>query len=319
MRSNPTSTRRTLIVALFATLVLLAGCSGAQLGSQSASDATGLQSGGGADRGGGSFYDNETRVIVREADMQLEAQNFDKSVKQLRQIARDHGGFVGDRSQRSEGEWDEGSITVRVPAAKFADARDEIAELGHLEQENVRALDLTETHQDRQTRIEQLEGDEQRLAELIDEANASEADDLYEELRHVREKLRDLRSQQSSLERREALSTITVDVHEPRGKKPPKNYDSAFGFRDAFLEAFYGGLKIVKYIVVFFGYVIPVGFALIPLGAFGLGLLLAWQRIRRAIAGRFGPVRGRRATPEGEPRDRASQDTEEASEDEESE
>lgn len=287
-----------------AVLVALAGCNGVQMGSNSGGG--GDAGGGGAqvsgDDGGGSsggsYYRDGERVVVREADASLRVANFSRSFRRLRAIADRNGGFVGDRRQRSEGDWDSGTVTVRVPARNFSSARDAIAGLGRLEEENVRALDFTGEYRDRQRRIRQLERDRRELARLLNRTeNASAASDLRDELQEVRSKLRDLRREQSRLRERQALSTIRVEMHEPESEKPPRTYETAFGFVDAFRQAFYGGLTAVKYVVVFFGYAVPIGVAALLLGTFGFGLWNTWLRIRTRLTGLF----GRKRVPDGSP------------------
>jgi len=287
MQSLPRSSKRVVLVVLIALLVALAGCNAASPGGDSAADGGGAgeSARGGAGGGGGgvgSYYDSSgERVIVREADMSVEVDNFSRAFQRLRTIADRHGGFVGDRSQSSEGDWDQGSITVRVPARNFSAARDAIARLGRVENEDVRAMDFTNEYENRQDRIRQLERDRRELRQLLNQSqNASAATRLRDELEQVRNQLRELRSQQESLRQRQALSTIRVDMHEPESQKPPRNYESAFGFVDAFRDAFYGGSTAVKLVIVFFGYALPIGIALLLLGAFGTVLLLVWRRLR---------------------------------------
>lgn len=265
---------------LVVVLVAFAGCAGGGL--QSGDGDAGQPSGGSAGDGAGvgSYYtDSGERVLVREADMRLRVDNFSRALVRLRAVARGHGGYVGDRSQRSEGQWDAGHVTVRVPAGNFSAARDDVAAVGNLESEDVRVLDFTSEFENRERRIRQLERDERELERLL--ANATDTDQALQvrnELEQVRERIRDLERQQSSLRQREAMSTIRIDLHEPEQRKPPRNFESSFGFVDAFLGAFYGGLTAVKYVIVFFGYAIPVGLALLALGAFGSVLYLAWRR-----------------------------------------
>jgi len=282
--------RQRIGLVLVAALVVLAGCAGMGGGGDAASapqaggdggsaelDASYESSGGG---GVGSYYtDDGDRVVVRESDVSLRVDNFSRAFHRLRAIAADNDGYVGDRSQDSQGEWDRGTVTVRVPPERFASARDAIASLGHVEREDVRVKDFTSEYDDREERIRQLEAEERELERLLNETDdVDEAERVREDLRQVRSDVRNLRSQQQSLQQRESMSTIRVDLHEPESEKPPKNYESAFGFTDAFLEAFYGGLTALKYVIVFFGYVIPIGLALIPLGAFGVGIVAGWRR-----------------------------------------
>lgn len=282
-------------VALIA-LVALAGCSGASNDAvppgggdagDTADPAPSDGSGSGSSAALGSFYaEGGNRVLIREADMRLRVDNFSRSFRSARAVAQRHGGYVGQRSMNARGDWQEGQLTVRVPAENFSAARDDLAALGRIENEDVSVRDFTAQHRDRESRIEQLEREEQEHQRLLNEtSDADDARQLRSDLAEVRERLRDARSDQQSLERREALSTIRLDMHEPLNEQPPENYQSAFGFDDAFLNAFYGGLTAAKYVIVFFGYVIPIGLALLPLGAFGIGLVLGWRRIRAAIEG----------------------------------
>jgi hypothetical protein len=290
MHSDTQRRSRSVAGVLVVALVVLAGCTGGGLqsaagggdgGGAPAYDAAASSGGGGV----GSYYtESGDRVLLREANMRLRVDDFEQSFRKLRGVADAHGGYVGDRSQRSEGNWDSGEITVRVPAENFSAARDDIADLGTLEDENVRVLDFSNQYADTERRIEQLRSDERELERLL--ANTSDTEEALEvrnELEGVREHLRELQSQQASLEQREAMSTIRVDMHEPESRKPPENFQSAFGFTDAFLSAFYGGLTAVKWVIVFFGYAIPIGVALVAVGAFGSVLFLTWQRIFRYI------------------------------------
>lgn len=297
--SRPPIGYRTLAVVA---LVVLAGCAGGLSGG-GASEETGQQSGqaGGDGPGGsvGSYYaDDGDRVLIRKADMDLRVDNFSRALGRLRTIARAHGGYIGDRSQRSEGEYDSGDVTVRVPARNFSDARDDIAAVGKVERENVRVLDFTGEFEDRKQRIAQLERDERELERLLaNTTDTNEAVEVRNELQEVRGQLRELKQRQSSLRQREALSTVRIDLHEPESRKPPRNFESSFGFVDAFLGAFYGGLTAVKYVIVFFGYAIPAGIALVALGVFGSVLYLSWKRLFYRIRAGFTGVLGAPADP----------------------
>jgi len=284
--------RRVALALVLVALVALAGCNGQLGNSQGGGDSGGAPDVGAGGGGGGvgSYYgDDGERVVVREADMSLRVENFSQSFRSLRAVADRYGGYLGDRRQRSEGEWDTGTVTVRVPAANFSAARDAVAALGRVEDENVRVLDFTGQYRDRQERIRQLERDQRELQRLLNRTeNASAAADLRDELQEVRGELRELRGQQSQLRQRQALSTIRVDMHEPESRRPPQTFETAFGFADAFASAFNGGLTAVKYVIVFFGYAIPVGFAALLFGTFGFGLWRLWQQIRSTMERLFG-------------------------------
>lgn len=275
------STRRIVPVLLLAALLLLGGCSASLPGGGSNAGAGGGAPSGDQAAEGGSHYVGQQRIVVREADMRIEVQEFDPAFDRTREIARAHGGFVADWTHDVERGWHSGTLVVRVPAENFSDTRDDLAELGHLENENVRAKDFTNTYEDMGERLADLRKDEAALERLLNRTNSTEeARRVRADLSEVRKQIRELEQRRTDIERREALSTIRVSLHEPPGKRPPKNYQSAFGFGDAFLDALYGGLTVVKYVIVLFGYAVPVGVAGLLLGGFGFVTYRLWLLLR---------------------------------------
>lgn len=281
MPSWSPSTRRIVPVLLLAALLPLAGCSASLPGGGSNAGTGGGAPQGGQAAEGGSHYVGQQRVVVREADMRIEVQEFDPAFDRTREIARAHGGFVADWTHDVERGWHSGTLVVRVPAENFSAVRDDLAELGELENENVRAKDFTDTYEDLGERLADLRTDEAALERLLNRTNSTEeARRVRSDLSDVREQIRELEQRRTDIERREALSTIRVSLHEPPGKRPPKNYQSAFGFGDAFLDALYGGLTVVKYVIVLFGYAVPVGVAGLLLGGFGFVTYRLWLLLR---------------------------------------
>jgi hypothetical protein len=307
---EPDGRQRLLATAAVACLLVVAGCSGAgggggadgppatggapDGGADGAPGDAGAGSGGGGDDGtaereAASRYADGRRVVVRKAEMSVRVKDYDARLAELRATAREHGGYLGDRSQTAEGDWAKGTVVVRVPAENFSAARDAIAGFGYLEHEQVDALDFSEEYSDRARRLENLRSDERQLERLLNETdNASRAEDLREELAAVRDDIRELEATQHDLETRSRLSTIRVTMHEPVAEKPRERHVSSFGLGDAFVAAFAGGMQIVKWLVVFFGYAIPVGFGVFVVGAVGITGVHGWRRVTRWLDDRFG-------------------------------
>lgn len=294
--------RRVALGVVLVALVVLAGCSATDPVGSSGNqdvyadaeadfDGQNLQ----VDSGGvGSYYDGDgDRVVVRTAEMAVRVEEFEPAFQDLRQIADDHGGYLGDRSQSSEGDWDRGTITVRVPAAEFSATRDAITAVGDVEHEQVDAKDFSAEYDRRADRIERLREDERRFEALLANAsNASEATRLQSELREIRDDLDRVTADQAQLERREAFSTITVTMHEPAERKPVATFTSDWGFRDAFVAAFFVGTMAIKAVIVVFGVVIPIGIAAVMLGAFGMVCWRLWSVVSgglRRLLGEHSP------------------------------
>ena len=251
-------------------LVVIAGCAGSG-GNDAGANEGPAGTGGAASGQSGSFYADGNRIVIREASMRMEVRRFDPAFRDARTIARDHGGFVADWDHDVERGWHEGDLTIRVPAGNFTEVRDELAGLGTVEREDVRAKDFSDEYSNSADRIADLRQRERELEALLKRTNeTAQSRAIVDDLQRVRRDVRGLRSQRTSIERREALSTIHLTIHEPPGKRPPKNYQSAFGIDDAFLDSFYGGLNVVKYVIVFVGYAIPIGFAAVLFGSIAL-------------------------------------------------
>lgn len=280
-------TRERIAVIVVALALVVAGCSaGGGDAAQGGGDGSAAQAGGDGDAAAnvGSYYDDDgNRVVVREASMRVRVSDFQESFAEVRRIVQESGGYLGDRSQRGEGDWDAGEVTIHVPAERFGDVRGQIADLGRVEREEVNVLDFTEEHRDRASRLSQLREDERRLERVLNRTdNASEATRLWEELQSVRDEIESLESDQEQLERRATMSTITLDMHEPVEKKPPDNYVTVAGFSSAFWGAFAGGLGLLQSAVAFVGWAIPATVALLLGLGFVVGAAAGGRRLLTA-------------------------------------
>lgn len=272
-----TSNRTVFTLLAVALLVVLAGCAGG-IGGNDAQEAQRDQATGGGDAATGtqqdqvlSRYENGTRIVVRTGDIRLQVQEYETAFTETRQIAREHGGFLADWDHSTEGDWDRGRIRIRVPATEFAETRDALTELGTVEHESVRHHDFTAEYVDTEQRISQLEAQRERMETLYnDTEDTDERREILTEINEITDQINRLEGDVASIERRQAFSTIEVTLREPESKKPPRSYETAYGFGDAFTEAFYGGLTLVKYVVVLFGYFIPGVVSLVIVGVVGL-------------------------------------------------
>lgn len=200
--------------------------------------------------------------------MGLEVRQFDSAFDRARATVRAHGGFVADWEVSAERGWHRATLQVRVPASNFSRVRDDLAALGTVERERVDAEDFTTEHEDLDSTLADLRAREEVLVSRLEDAR-TDADErrIRSELQQVRSEIRSVREERSNLERRAALSSIELTLHEPESSRTPPTYESATGFGHTFLGAFYGGLAVVKYVVAAVGFVLPVGLTIVALGA----------------------------------------------------
>lgn len=288
-------TVRALAVVAVVALLVLAGCSGG--GGAGAGDGAEGDGGGSSLSGGdaagapsGSYYSVDgKRVVVRSADMTVEIDDYESTLDAVRTAANDHGGYVGDRERESRGPWDGGTIVVEVPPENFSAVRERIAELGRVESESVEVQDFSNEYNDTAARLADLRREERNLERRLNRTDDPDrADDIRAELDDVRRRIRNLEEQRQGYERRAAMSTIVVDVHEPSQRKPPANRPDLAGFGDAFADALFSGLIVVEWVLIVLGYGIPTVLGLFGLGVFATVSVAGWRRIRAFLRHRFG-------------------------------
>ena len=98
------------------------------------------------------------RKIIRNADLQLEANAPEETQAAITKIAESKGGFVVESTQSSSDvkttKRDTVTMTVRVPAAKFDEALGEIRQTaGRVIVESVKGQDVTEEFIDIEARL----------------------------------------------------------------------------------------------------------------------------------------------------------------------
>jgi hypothetical protein len=116
------------------------------------------------------------------------------------------------------------NIIIRVPARNFSQLLSRIESLGKVTDKTLSGRDVSTEYVDVQSRIRNLERQEQRLLGLVDKAAVlNEVLTLENELSRVREEIEVLRGRLAGLEDTTTYSTIRLEVREiaePEVKAP---------------------------------------------------------------------------------------------------
>jgi hypothetical protein len=113
-------------------------------------------------------------------------------------------------------EIDGASITLRVPAARFDDALQEVARMGEVIERRVKAQDVTEEMRDLKIRLDNAERTRVRLLDLLEKTGRIEdAVKVEQELERVTETIELLKGKIQFLSAQAAYSTIRVDLNSP--------------------------------------------------------------------------------------------------------
>ncbi|WP_257161324.1 DUF4349 domain-containing protein [Corynebacterium cystitidis] len=212
--------KRHLTMALLATMLVLSGCSSADISQDSAEsfDGPSATSELVTDRaqdetsyGAHSVGEvAEASVVtvgqarVRHDDPYSVSQDFIEDVEK-------RGGLVSSMDVEAEDENPRAEVTVKIPADQYQDFVDELKNYGTVVTVTTSSEDVTSQHVDLQARVDALQASVDRLSGLMEEAGS------VEELLEAEQTLTDrqatldsVRGQLNNLENRIAMSTLTV-------------------------------------------------------------------------------------------------------------
>lgn len=159
------------------------------------------------------------RMIVYNAQVQLEVQDADKTSTDIAAIAAQYKGYVSGSNlvRDSKGQMS-GTVTIRVPAESLDAAQKQIEALGlKVLSRNKNSNDITDQYTDLNARLTNLTATEADLRKLMDATTekTSKADDIlavYRELTNVRTQIEQIKGQMNVLEKTSALATLTISL-----------------------------------------------------------------------------------------------------------
>ncbi len=202
------------------------------------------------------------RKIVRNADLQLEAESPEASQQKITAIAESKGGFVVESQQSSSDlratTRDVVTMTVRVPSAKFSEALDEIRKTAsRVVVETVKSDDVTEAFIDTEAQLKAKKALEAQFLEIMKRANTVEdALDVQRQLAEVRGEIEKLEGKKRFLENQASLSTIKLRLQTPAAFTA--NSDGFFyRLKQAFGSGFDAALTFILGLVSFVIAILP--------------------------------------------------------------
>ncbi|MFC7014728.1 DUF4349 domain-containing protein [Streptomyces viridiviolaceus] len=307
---------------VLAAALALAGCSGADDGSDSAGgaakEALGPQAddrrAGSAGAEAGSSRADASQAtappkvspshIIRTASLTVQVKDVPKALDAARTTTENAGGYVGDENtDRDEEGHEQTRVVLRVPVEKYDEVLDDLEGAGKLLERNAKAQDVTDQVVDVESRIKSQRASVARVRELMDRATRlSDVVTLEGELSSRQAELEALLAQQESLKDRTSLATITLSLSETPVKPQEENDDP--GFMDALAGGWDAFVTMLRWLAVALG-------AVLPFAAVAALLLLLWLRVVRPRLPRrpateppmtaLGPLPAARQAPEPAP------------------
>ncbi len=160
----------------------------------------------------------QPRKIIKNAELTLEIARVDSFLRQTEQLALAQEGYVANTqiSNRQQ-ERQDGHIILRVPSARFDIALKSLRTLAKkIENENVKADDVSEEFYDLEARLNNKYRTEKRLLDILDRARTvEEILQVEAQLDEARGAIEQMEGRKKFLQNQIDWSTITIYFHEP--------------------------------------------------------------------------------------------------------
>jgi hypothetical protein len=215
-----------------------------------------------------------TTMIIRTGQAFIEVQKVDPAILKVRELVTRSGGYITNSSlSGGRDQIRQASIEIKIPNTKYDEAVGSLSSIGKVETVNSNAQDVGEEFVDVTARVANARRLEERLIDLLARRTGKldEVLRVERELARVREEIERYEGRLRYLNARVAMSTLTINVHEPAPIIEPGQSPIA----DAFRRAWQNFVAMVAALIASLG-------VLIPLGLIGIGGLIGYRRWGRS-------------------------------------
>jgi hypothetical protein len=229
-------------------------------------------------------YAVDGRSIVYTGSITIRVSgSVDEAAAKATAIATGAGGFVGADKRSSDGDNSQATLQLRVPAAKFTIALNDLSRLGKQESRDVSTDDVTEEVVDLDAKIATQQASVTRTRALFGQATTiSEIVSVEAELAKRESELASLQARKRKLDDLTTLSTITVVLLGPQAAATKR--DDKSGLLAGLSTGWHGFLGALRVLLTVLGFVLPFAAILgVPAGA-GWWTLRRLRRLRRSPA-----------------------------------
>ena len=219
------------------------------------------------------------RKVIRNAELTLELGAPEEGRRKIETIAESSSGFVvsSEASSRDDGIQTVITIVMRIPAARFAAALEDIRKLGYrIRREKITGQDVTEEYIDLEARLKAKRAVEAQFLEIMKQAKrVVDALEVQKALGDVRSEIEQIEGRRRFLENQVTLSTFTITLQMPSPLMSTTGSGFFQGLKQAFGEGFDAAMEVVLWLIRFALVLIPIVILVLLPGA------LLWRRLRR--------------------------------------
>lgn len=154
------------------------------------------------------------RLVVYNGVVHVVVERISDSLSQIKSAVENMGGYMQEMTTNS--------ITLKMPADKFAAAIEAVGKLGEVTQKDIKGADVTDQMRDLDIRLKNALQMRERLVKLIERAEKIEdALKIEKELERITETIELLKGKISHLRNSVAFSTLTVRFNSPIPQTDP--------------------------------------------------------------------------------------------------
>jgi len=155
------------------------------------------------------------RKLVRTSSFDLLVHHPAESAEKIRSLTERLGGFLLQSQTNGAQDATRVSLSIRVPAARFAEVGAEIRKLGsRVESENMQTEDVTRPYVDRESHLRNLRAQEAQYLTILKQArNVRDILEVSEKLNAVRNEIEQQEAEFAVLSKQVETVAITVSLH----------------------------------------------------------------------------------------------------------
>jgi Domain of unknown function (DUF4349) len=224
----------------------------------------------------------EDRKLVSTESMDLLVQHPAESAEKLRQLAEGMGGFLVTSETRGGQDAQSASLTVRVPAARFEEARTKIRNLGlRVESERLESQDVTKQYVDQQARLRNLRAQETQYLSILKQAKTvKDTLAVSDELNQVRSQIEQQQAEFDTLSKQVETVALTISL---RAEAEAQVFGLHWRPLYQLKLALRAGLEAVAdYVVAMIGFLFYLPAILLWLATILISAAIGWRLLRWA-------------------------------------
>ncbi len=156
----------------------------------------------------------DDRKMIRNGAMDLIVKSPRDTSEKIRHLAQQFGGFLVSSETSGGEDASTASLIIRVPAARFEDARAEIRKLGlHVESEKLEAQDVTRQYVDQSARLRNLHAQEMQYLGILRQAKTvKDTLEVSDKLNEVRGEIEQQQAEFDALSKQVETVALTISL-----------------------------------------------------------------------------------------------------------